>query len=364
MGASSRVTRLLPSAVAPMVMLAGLAGLDHWANGPAPFAGVVLGMLLALGLSATAWWGSKRLAPLPRALQAALRSVFEGVLGVVLVFLLIAPLTALLPQPWVLQLLRDDRATDLITLLVLGVGLTVAGRAMVATSRQAAATAEAARDAANIRAELAERERELARAELQVLRAQVEPHFLWNTLANVEYLIRTDPPRAGQMLGHLIAYLRASVPDGRHGHTTMGSEFASVEAYLKLMQFRMGERLHVELDLDETLADQPMPPLLLHTLVENAIQHGLEPLPGPAWLRVRGELLAGEPERLMVEVRDNGVGLQPQPRTRGTGLGLRNLRERLRALHGANAALSIAGNPDGGVVARVEWPRQDKRRSE
>jgi hypothetical protein len=357
----SRIGRLGLPAVGPVVMIAGLAGLDHWANGPAPFTGVMLGMLLALGLSLVAWWGQQGLTPGAQAVQAALRSVLEGVLGVVLVFLLVAPLTALLPHAWVLQLMRDDRATDLITLLVLGVGLAVATRALLAASRQAAATAGAERDAANVRAELAERERELARAELQVLRAQVEPHFLWNTLANVEYLIRTDAPRAGQMLGHLISYLRASVPEGRHGLTTFSSEFASVEAYLKLMQFRMGERLRFELDLDATVAAEPMPPLLLHTLVENAIQHGLEPLPGQARLVVHGRPSPGQPDRLAVEVRDNGVGLQPQPRTRGTGLGLRNLRERLRAVHGANATLSISGNPEGGVVARVEWPRQENR---
>lgn len=348
------------AAVGPLVMLAGLAWLDHWANGPAPFAGVMLGLALALSLAALAAWARRGgLAPLPQALQAALRSVVEGVLGVVLVFLLAAPLTALLPQPWALQLLRDDRATDLVTLLVLGVGLLVAGRAWLAAARQAAAAARAERDAANSRAELAERERELARAELQVLRAQVEPHFLWNTLANVEYLIRTDPARAGQMLGLLIAYLRASVPDSRRGRTTLGSEFASVRAYLGLMQFRMGERLSFELDLDPDLADQPMPPLLLHTLVENAIQHGLEPLPGPARLTVRGQAVPGAPDRLRVEVADNGVGLQPRPHTRGTGLGLRNLRERLQALHGGRAQLSIAGQPGGGVLARVEWPRAD-----
>lgn len=350
------LTRLAPG-VGPLVVLAGLAALDHWSHGPAPFAGVLTGMALLGALAALAWWGTQRLAPLPAALQAALRSAAEGALGVVLVFLLVAPLTVLLPQPWVVELFRDDRATDLVTMLILGVGLVVAGRAMVAASRQAARTAQAERDAANTRAELAERERELARAELQVLRAQVEPHFLWNTLANVEYLIRKDPPQAATMMCHLIAYLRSSVPDGRRESATLGSEFASVRAYLGLMRFRMGERLQFELTLAPELADQPFAPLVLQTLVENAIKHGLEPLPGPARLQVRAAVSTDQPDRLVVEVIDNGVGLRAQPRTRGTGLGLRQVRERLQALHGREAALGIAGREGGGVCARIDWPR-------
>ena len=350
------LNRLAPG-VGPLAVLASLAALDRWSHGPAPFAGVLTGMALLGGFLALAWWGRQRLAPLPQALQAALRSACEGALGVVLVFLLVAPLTVLLPQPWVVQLLRDDRATDLLTMLILGVGLVVAGRAMVAASRHAARTATAERDAANTRAELAERDRELARAELQVLQAQVEPHFLWNTLANVEYLIRKDPPQAGAMMGHLITYLRSSVPDGRRATATLGSEFASLRAYLGLMQFRMGERFHFELSLAPGLNDEPFPPLVLQTLVENAIKHGLEPLPGLARLEVRGTASAEQPDRLVLEVLDNGVGLQTHPRTRGTGLGLRQIRDRLLALQGRHASLNVAAREAGGVCARIDWPR-------
>jgi len=350
------LNRLAPG-VGPLAVLASLAALDRWSHGPAPFAGILTGMALLGGFLALAWWARKRLAPLPQALQAALRSACEGALGVVLVFLLVAPLTVLLPQPWVVQLLRDDRATDLLTMLILGVGLVVAGRAMVAAIRQAARTATAERDAANTRAELAERDRELARAELQVLQAQVEPHFLWNTLANVEYLIRKDPPQAGAMMGHLITYLRSSVPDGRRATTTLGSEFASLRAYLGLMQFRMGERFQFELSLDPELVDEPFPPLVLQTLVENAIKHGLEPLPGPARLEVRGAASASKPDRLVLEVLDNGIGLQAQPLTRGTGLGLRQIRDRLLALQGRHASLNVAAREPVGVCARIDWPR-------
>lgn len=348
--------RLAPGA-GPLVVVCGLAVLDHWSLGPAPFAGVLAGMGMLAVLMALAWWGTQRLTPLPRALQSALRSAAEGALGVVLVFLLVAPLTVLLPQPWVVELFRDDRATDLMTMLILGVGLVVAARAIAATSRQAARRAEAERDAATTRAELAERDRELARAELQLLRAQVEPHFLWNTLGNVEYLIRKDPPRAAAMMADLIAYLRSSVPDGRKSGSTLGSEFASVRAYLGLMQFRMGDRFQFDLALAPEATGQPFPPLVLQTLVENAVRHGLEPLPGPARLLVRGGPSATQPDRLVVEVIDNGLGLQPQPRTRGTGLGLRQVRDRLQAVYGRQAALSVAGQEGGGVCARIECPR-------
>jgi len=344
------LNRLAPG-VGPLAVLASLAALDRWSYGPAPFAGVLTGMALLGGFLASAWWGRQRLAPLPQALQAALRSACEGALGVVLVFLLVAPLTVLLPQPWVVQLLRDDRATDLLTMLILGVGLVVAGRAMVAAIRQAARTATAERDAANTRAELAERDRELARAELQVLQAQVEPHFLWNTLANVEYLIRKDPPQAGAMMGHLITYLRSSVPDGRRATTTLGSEFASLRAYLGLMQFRMGERFQFELSLDPELVDEPFPPLVLQTMVENALKHGVEPKVGPVWVNVSAEL-AGD--QLQLVVSDNGVGIGYGPSgNAGSGTGLKNIRERLAGIYEGRASLSVNSLPEGGVAATV-----------
>lgn len=355
------IPRWLPRlmhAAGPLTVLCALAALDHWAaQGPLPVAGLLSGMALLALLVALSWWGkSRQLKPLPSALQSALLSVTEGALGVILVFLLAAPLTVLMPQAWVAQWLRDDRATDLLVLLMLGVGLMVAARATVRFSRQTTRLALAERNAANTRAELADIERELVRAELQVLRAQVEPHFLWNTLANVEYLIRKDPAQAQTMMAHLIAYLRSSLPSGRNASSTLGSEFASVRAYLGLMSFRMGERLTFELNLEPSAEDLAFPPLLLQTLVENAIKHGLEPLPGPARLRLSALWAPDKPDFLRIEVRDNGVGLQPNPRSRGTGLGLRNVRERLQAMHAGQATLAIAGLPEGGVSATIDWP--------
>lgn len=349
--------------LAPLSVMLGLVALDHWSNEAVSVAGAASGMGLMAALIALLAWGARALSPARRALQAGLLSVAEAAVGVVLVFLLAAPMTVLLPQPWVLALLRNERAADLMVTLLIGVGLLVAARAMRRAAVQAAARAEAERDVALSRAELAERERELARAELQLLRAQVEPHFLWNTLANVEYLIRSNPPQAQQMLSQLISYLRATVATGARQQSTLGSEFDSVQAYLGLMQFRMGQRLQFEMDLPEAWRELAFPPLILQTLVENAIKHGLEPKQGQALLRIAVSAPADAPERLQVEVQDNGVGLQPNPRTRGTQLGLRNVRERLQALYGMSAKLSIAGVDTGGVCARIDWPLNPELKS-
>lgn len=350
---SWRPPRFLLTTALPVLALAGLAGLDFWSHQDLALGGVALGMALMATL--VALLQKMRDAPtgsLPW--LAALRAVLELVIGVLLVFLLAAPLATWLPEPWVLRLLNSERATDFLVLLLLGLAMWVLARAWLRVQTHAAERARAERDAAQAQAQLATQERALLAAELQTLRAQVEPHFLWNTLANVEYLMHKDPGGAQAMLGHLIAYLRASLPAARAQGSSLDAEFHSIKAYLQLMRWRMGERFEFELQLPPACAAEPFVPLLLQTLVENAIKHGLEPKPGPARLLIS----AGRSDmgRLFVEVQDNGVGLQPHPATRGTGLGLRNVRERLRALHGDAAQLSISGAPRGGVCARIEWP--------
>jgi len=343
-------------ALAPAAVLVGLAGLDHWAGSEPSLGGVITGMGLMALLVALLAWGRRLLTPLQQALQWALLGVTETTLGVVLLFLLAAPLTLLLPQPWALGLLGTERAADLMVTLLLGIGLLVSARALWRASAQTALRAGAERDAALVRAELAERQRELVQADLQLLRAQVEPHFLWNTLANVEYLMRHSPNTGREMLGQLIVYLRANIATGDRQHSTLGSECESVRAYLALMQFRMGERLRFDLQLPEALRELEFPPLMLQTLVENAIKHGLEPKQGDVLLTIRASTTGNTPATHCLEVQDNGVGLQPNPPTRGTRLGLRNVRERLRAMHGTAAGLSVVSMEAGGVCARIEWP--------
>lgn len=354
--ASLRVPRWLAWLV-PALVLGGLAVLDLVLHGEAPAAGVALGMAVTAGLVALAgpWWPAQG-PSLALALRGALQAVLEGVLGTVGVFLLVGPLVWLLPEPVGQRLLQDERATDLVVLMLLGAGLVVAARALWRAAAQSTRRAQAERDAARAAAALAERERALARTELALLQAQVEPHFLWNTLAHLDHLIPHDPARATRLLHGLIAYLRAASAAGRDELPPLSAEFASVAAYLDLMQIRMGERLQVAMRLDPACADWPFPRLLLHTLVENAIKHGLEPLPGPGRLEITAEPDPDAPGRLCLTVRDNGVGLQPAPASAGSGLGLRNLRERLQAHYGDAARLRIAGQAGGGFTARIECP--------
>lgn len=355
---SWRQPRSLPKIALPVVGLLGLAALDLWTHQDLALGGVVLGMALMAGLVAVLQ--ALRRTARQQALLTAVRAVLELVIGVLLVFLLAAPLAAWLPEPWVLRLLGSERATDFVVLLLLGLAMWVLARAWLRVQAHATERARAERDAAQARERLAEQERALLAAELQTLRAQVEPHFLWNTLANVEYLMRKDTAGAQAMMRHLIAYLRASLPAARAQGSSLEAEFRSIEAYLQLMRWRMGERFGFELQLPPDCGDQPFPPLLLQTLVENAIKHGLEPMPGPALLKLSaGRSGTG---RLFVEVLDNGLGLRPSPATRGTGLGLRNVRERLHAVHGEAAQLSVSGAPKGGVCARIEWPAASERR--
>ena len=200
-------------------------------------------------------------------------------------------------------------------------------------------------------------EKQAMQAQLQLLQAQIEPHMLFNTLANLQGLIAIDPPQAQTLLDQLILYLRATLSASRAANTTLGSEFALMRAYLGLMQVRMGERLHCELDLPETLAGTVVPPMLLQPLVENAIRHGLEPKLEPGTLSVKASLDQG---RLVLEVSDDGQGLQSGSGgacgTAGTGLGLANIRERLQALYGDAASLQLLAHQPQGCRAVLTLP--------
>jgi len=184
-------------------------------------------------------------------------------------------------------------------------------------------------------------------AELKALQAQVEPHFLYNTLANTRYLARHQPARAVEMLEHLIAYLHSALPDMRSQASTLGREFELAGHYLALMAIRFGERLQYRLDCPPALAAVPMPPLLLMTLVENAVRHGVEPKPGT----VRIDVTAGRSgDSLSIVVADDGAGMDQA--ALGSGVGLRNLRQRLQALYGARAGF-VLRRSDAGVTESV-----------
>jgi len=194
--------------------------------------------------------------------------------------------------------------------------------------------------------------RELAEARLLVMQAQVEPHFLFNTLANVRRLFKTDPPAAHAMLEHLSRYLGAMLPRMRKTDSTIGHELALALAYLSVQKIRMGSRLSIRTDVPDTIASLSFPPMMLVTLVENAIRHGLTPLPDGGEVRILARVGDG---KLRVQVVDTGAGLSESS---GAGVGLANVRARLSTVYGGNARFLLAENPHGGVTATIEVPAQ------
>lgn len=196
--------------------------------------------------------------------------------------------------------------------------------------------------------------RQVSEAQMQMMQAQVEPHFLFNTLASVEYLIETDPPRAAAMQRSLIAYLRAVLPQMRENaaKTNLGREADIVRSYLQLLKMRMEERLTIDFEMPEQLRSASFPPMMLQSVVENAIKHGLEVKAEGGTLTFRAEVFG---DKLRVTVRDDGLGFGAVP-SNGTGLGLQNIRERLKLLYKDKAQLIITANQPSGVCVAIEIP--------
>jgi sensor histidine kinase YesM len=211
--------------------------------------------------------------------------------------------------------------------------------------------AELEAQAAGRKADVATLERKLMEAQMATLQAQVEPHFLFNTLALIGQLIETDPPEAARIHACLIDYLRATLPQMRSsGGGTLGKQVELSRAYLAIMQARMKERLAVSFAVPDFLASAPFPPMMLQTLIENAIKHGLEPKIEGGHIRVSATVVHAT---LQVDVRDNGAGFGPHA---GDGVGLANIRERLRLLYGSAAELVIETPPSGGALTSIRIP--------
>lgn len=198
---------------------------------------------------------------------------------------------------------------------------------------------------------------ELARqaldARMQLLQAQVQPHFLFNTLANVQALVDAGSPQASKVLGSLIAYLKAAVPRLNEPATTLGQEIHLAHAYLELMHIRMPDRLQFSLQTDPAALDLRCPPMTLLTLVENAVRHGIDPSEQGGHIEVTVQVVDG---RCHVRVSDSGVGLVRSGG--GLGTGLSALRERLQLAFGADAQLRLTAGQPHGVIAEVEFPAQ------
>ncbi len=203
--------------------------------------------------------------------------------------------------------------------------------------------------------------RQVVEARMAAMQAQVEPHFLFNTLASIDHLIETDPPRASQMQKNLIALLRASMPTMREANASgavrdLGRELAVIRPYLEILKVRMEERLQTEIDVPEGLLSAEFPPMMIQGLVENAIKHGLEPKAEGGLLKVKAEIVHG---KLAVTVADTGLGFG-RAATSGTGVGLANIRERLQLLHGNRASVTVTENQPSGTVVTITVPYRSR----
>ncbi|VVE51907.1 signal transduction histidine kinase [Pandoraea commovens] len=208
-------------------------------------------------------------------------------------------------------------------------------------------------------------DRQLVYAQLQTLQAQLEPHFLFNVLANLDSLIASDPARARVLLGHLNRFLRASLAATRSQTTPLADEFALLEPLLAIQQVRFGERLRYTFDLPDECRAMRVPPMLVQPLVENAVKHGVEPLSGGARVAVSAwcERTASGMDQIVVRVTDDGAGFPVEGTNTGGdaaertfGIGLTNIRERLRVLYGDGARLTLTEGVPRGVVATLRLP--------
>ncbi len=280
----------------------------------------------------------------PRILLVA-GALFSGaVVGTVLVVLVKGrELSSVLADPEYFSRFATTATTGLFFGAIISLVMAVRARIAVAEMELMRTEAERQRLA-----------RQTAEAHLQLLKAQIEPHFLFNTLANLRYLILKDPATAAGMLDSLIEYLQAAMPRMRGETSTLGQEVAMCEAYLHIHKIRMGERLDFSVDVPKSIFDTPFPPMMLITLIENALKHGLGPQPAGGRISIVAEAGDG---CIAVSVADTGPGPTPQALSgKADGVGYSNIRERLAALYAGTGRFSVSTNVPHGCIARIEVP--------
>ena len=336
---------------APRVLLAlgvpALFGLLNSLAPGAPAIHVTVAHAVAVGLVATLTFGileryPKRLAPwLPRWVLQLVGVVIAVPVGVLL--------------PHLVHMAIDEHAAHAVTQLQNLGFLIVEGLlfapwiALGAMVRQRDVFAR--HQALEFELERSELERNALDARLKLLQAQVEPHFLFNTLANVQALVDVGSPQASKVLASLIAYLRAAVPRMHESSTTLGEELELVRAYLELMKMRMPDRLDFTLRADGLASAQQCPPMTLLTLVENAVRHGIDPCEEGGRIDIEARLVGG---RCVIRVTDTGLGLAATGG--GLGTGLATLRERLQLAFGGDARMTLKTVEPHGVRAEVDMP--------
>ena len=205
-----------------------------------------------------------------------------------------------------------------------------------------------------------EQEKALLLSQLKQLQSQIEPHFLFNTLANISVLIDSDATSAKRMLEKLTELLRGTLQRSRQYNTTLKGELELVDAYLAIQKIRLGERLNYEIS-DHCLGDLNIPPLLVQPLVENAVQHGIEPSSVGGKITIE---VAENQDSVTISVIDNGIGFSDTPSHAGQGIGLDNIRHRLTTLFGQHASLNLKENASGGVIAQLSVQRRSLEKLE
>ncbi len=254
--------------------------------------------------------------------------------------------------------MRDRKLGDFLTDLA---WLIIIASAILKITYKRTIQAEVKAAVATETADSEQLKRQVVEARMAAMQAQVEPHFLFNTLASIDHLIETDPPRASTMQKNLIALLRASMPsmrDSNPAQHALGREMAVIRPYLEILKVRMEDRLQATINVPEGLLSAEFPPMMIQSLVENAIKHGLEPKAEGGTLTVSAEIVHG---RLAVTVADTGLGFG-RADTAGTGIGLANIRERLKLLYGDKASMVVADNLPSGTVVTITVPYQALQR--
>jgi hypothetical protein len=317
---------------------------SHWKSGllSALTRTVLIGVIAMLVFGLFEQW--------PKRLPRWLARWFLQVLGVALV---IPPATALIyalsTEPGAPAFYDDPERMQGFAMLV-GIGVFVAPWvALGALVRQKEAIAR--HQALAFDLERSELERQALDSRLSLLQAQVAPHFLFNTLANVQALVDAGSPQAAVVLRSLVAYLRAAVPRLNETATTLVRELELVKAYLELMHMRMPDRLQFEMRAEEEALSLRCPPMTLLTLVENAVRHGIDPSEQGGRIDIQ---VHRRGERCVIRVSDTGAGLRPS--NGGLGTGLSALRERLELAFGTDVQLRVSALQPGGVCAELEFP--------
>lgn len=328
----------LPTLALIVAINTGIA-LVLWSNDPRPFwhplvTTQIYGLCIAYAVNVVAPWDKPR--PILLMILAIAAAVVVGVLLVIVV------------KGYTLEGVREHWklfAWNVVLAFMNGLVISLLFFVKLRESRANAALHQAVAER-NLLAKQA------VESELKLMQAQVEPHFLFNTLASVQYLTETDPREANRLLSHLIDYLRAALPQLRASSTTLGKEVGLAEAYLNILRMRMGSRLGFTIDVSPGLATHPFPPNLLISLVENAIKHGVEPAAngGTVCVRARREASA-----LVVTVEDTGRGLNADSPA-GHGVGLANVRDRLAALYGTQGRFTLEAATPCGTCATLSIP--------